>query len=346
MFGVVFTSIWLCLATPFSQPGYNPEYTYNSQDSLIWEAIVQVDAEQFDSALKLFQKVIEADSTSPKGYFFIAAVYSNLVSDYRNFGYRSEFYEHVDKAIQIGELKEKSGDATVEDFFYYGGAVGYRGIFRSFDGDWWGAFTDGLRGRRLLAKALKADTSYTDVYLGLGTYDYWRSAKTKVLWWLPFFSDKRDQGIQEIKESISNGKFATHEGKYALMRIYFDYGKYEEAIRHWETEVKILNPEDPFSHYWLGRSYIKTEQYRNALSSFRTILTVYLKSPHYDPGGEMECRYFIGLCHWKLGDLPRAAEQLRLAATIAEQLSGRKDLKEILEEIEPLLGSVEDELRK
>ncbi|MEE9554727.1 MAG: tetratricopeptide repeat protein [candidate division Zixibacteria bacterium] len=305
---------------------------------------MQVDAEQFDSAIELFQKVIEADSTSPKGYFFIAAAYSNLVSDYRNFGYKSVFYEHVDKAIEIGELREKSGNATVEDLFYYGGAVGYRGIFRSFDGDWWGAFTDGLKGRGLLAKAYKADSSYMDVYLGLGTYDYWRSAKTKVLWWLPFFSDKRDQGIEEIKKAMGNGKFSTHEGKYALMRIYFDYDKYEEAIRQWE-EVEKLNPEDPFSHYWLGRSYIMTEQYENALLSFETILAVYLRSPYYDPGGEMECRYFMGLCQSKLGNLPGALEQLRLAATMAEQLSGRKDLEEILEKIEPLLENVEDEIK-
>ena len=306
---------------------------------------MQVDAEQFDSAMALFQTVILADTSSPKGYFFVAAVFSNLVSDYRNFAYKSQFYEHVDKAIEIGELKEKSGDFTAEDLFYYGGAVGYRGIFRSFDGDWWGAFKDGLRGRSLLGKAFEADSSYKDVYLGLGTYDYWRSAKTKVLWWLPFFSDKRDEGIEEIEIAIKFGKFSSHEGKYTLMRIYFDYGEYDKAIEHWENEVKQLNPEDPFSHYWLGRSYIMKERFDKALISFETILSVYLRSPYYDPGGEMECRYFIGLCYDKLGKLDEAKWQLEIAAEMAEQLLPRKDLKEIMIEIAPLLKSVKERKR-
>jgi len=344
MSNCILALICVLYSTAFSQQGYNPSYVYNAQDSLIWQAIVQVDAEQFDSALVLFHRVIEADTASPKGYFFTAAIYSNLTTDYRKFGLKSEFYKHVDKAIGIGELKDEGGRATAEDLFYYGGAVGYRGIFRSFDGDWWGAFKDGLRGRGLLSRAFEADSSYMDIYLGLGSYNYWRSAKTKVLWWLPFFSDKRALGIEEIKKAIKYGKFASHEGKYALMRIYCDYGKYDMAVEHWNQNVKQLNPADPFSHYWLGLSYIGNSNYEKALISFETILSVYIRSPYYDPGGEMECRYYIGLCRHKLGDLEQAVKQLRLASLIAEQLPERKDLQEVLPLISPLLETVEKEL--
>lgn len=344
MFGRILALILLIFSTAFSQSGYNQNYVYSLLDSLIWQGIVQVDAENFDSALTIFNKVIEADTTSPRGFFFVAATYSTLVSDYRNFDYRDEFTRHIDRAIEIGELKEKSGSATAEDIFYYGGAVGYRGIFRSYSGDWWGAFKDGLRGRKLLGRARGADSTYMDIYLGLGTYDYWRSAKTKVLWWLPFFSDKRDRGIEEIKTAIEHGKLATHEAKYTLMRIYFDYGKYEAAVEHWENSVKALNPEDPFSHHWLGRSYIELGQYENALRSFEIILRVYLQSPYYDSGGELECRYFLGLCQRELGNLPEAVEHLSRASELARDLKDRKDMEEILKKIDPLLKKAREEL--
>lgn len=340
MLNGILASVLAICATSASQPGFNPDYAYDSLDSLIWEAIVQIDAEEFDSALVLFQRVIDADTTSPKGYFFVAAAYSNLVSDYRNFSYKSQFYDHVDRAIEIGERKEKSGNATAEDLFFYGGAVGYRGIFKSFDGDWWGAFKDGLRGRSLLGKAFDADSTYIDVYLGLGSYDYWRSAKTKALWWLPFFSDKREKGITEIKRSIEGGKFASHEGRYALMRIYYDYGKYNEEVELWENEVHLFNPEDPFSNYWLGRSYIELGDFEKALESFETVLSVYLRSPYYDPGGEMESRYFIGLCQYELGNLEEAAIQLRKSKDLSENLKGRKDIEEALKDVDPLLKKV------
>ncbi len=336
--------ILLFCSTTFCQPGYNPDYIYDPIDSSIWQAIVQVDAEKFDSALAIFGEVIEADSTSPRGYFFVAATYSNLASDYRNFSYKDDFNEHVNRAIEIGKRKEESGQATAEDLFYYGGAVGYRGIFRSFDGDWWGAFTDGLKGRSLLGKALEADSSYKDIYFGFGTYDYWRSAKTKILWWLPFFSDKREQGIEETWKAIREGKFASHEGRYALMRIYFDYGKYDKALSHWENEVKQFNSQDPFSLYWVGQAYMKVGQFENALKSFETILSVYIKSPYYDPAGEMECRYYIGLCQSELGDYRKALDHLLIASVMAESLADRKDIEEALKNVEPLLRSVQQKI--
>jgi tetratricopeptide (TPR) repeat protein len=344
MIGLFLGAAFLLNPIALSQPGYNPDYRYDPIDSLVWDAIVQIDAENFDSALTIFEKVIEADTSSPRGYFFVSACYSNLVSDYRNFSYRDRFYKHVDRAIEIGERKEKSGRATAEDLFYYGGAVGYRGIFKSFDGDWWGAFKDGIKGRSLLGKALEADSTYMDIYFGFGTYDYWRSAKTKILWWLPFFSDKRDKGIEETWLAIREGKFASHEGRYALIRIYYDYGKYEKVLSHWEQEVKQFNPDDPFSLYWVGRAYIETGQYQKALESFETILTVYLRSPYYDPAGEMETRYFIGLCQSELENDRQALEQLLTASTMAEQLSGRKDIEEALKNVDPLFKKVQKKI--
>jgi tetratricopeptide (TPR) repeat protein len=341
MTGLILSAAIFLNPTALSQPGYNPAYIYDRVDSLVWDAIVQIDAENFDSALTIFEKVIEADTASPRGYFFVAACYSNLVSDYRNFSYKEKFYKHVDRAIEIGEQKEESGRATAEDLFYYGGAVGYRGIFKSFDGDWWGAFKDGIKGRSLLGKALKADSTYMDIYFGFGTYDYWRSAKTKILWWLPFFSDKRDKGIEETWLAIKEGKFSAHEGRYALIRIYYDYSKYEKVLSLWEQEVRQFNAEDPFSLYWVGRAYVETGQYQKALESFQTILSVYLRSPYYDPAGEMECRYYIGLCQSELGNDRQALEQLLTASTMAEELPGRKDIEEALENVDPLLKEVQ-----
>jgi tetratricopeptide (TPR) repeat protein len=336
--------ILLFYSTTFCQPDYNPDYIYDSIDSLVWKAIVQVDAERFDSALAIFDEVINADTTSPRGYFFVAATYLNLTFDYRNYSYKDDFHKHVNRAIEIGERKEKSGQATAEDLFYYGGAVGYRGIFRSFDGDWWGAFKDGLKGRSLLGKALEADSSFKDIYFGFGTYDYWRSAKTKILWWLPFFSDKRDHGIEETWKAAREGKFSSHEGRYALMRIHYDYGKYDMVLSHWEEEVKQFNPQDPFSLYWVGQAYIKVGQFDKALESFETILSVYIKSPYYDPAGEMECRYYIGLCQSELGNYQKALDHLLIASLMAESLSDRKDIEEALENVGPLLRSVQQKI--
>jgi len=315
----------------------NPEYTYNNADSLLWRGIARVYNERFDAALTTFDSVIQIDPSSPRGYFFVAAAYSNLTGDYRNLSYESKFQERVNEAIEIGEAKDKSGTATAEDLFYYGGAVGYRGIYRSFTGDWIGAFKDGLKGRSLLKRSFEADSTNKDIYLGLGTYDYWRSAMTKILWWLPFFSDKRQKGIDETLIASEHGKFAGIEAKYALMRIYFNYKKFDKLFELWENKLKGVNPTDPFSNYWLGQAYLETEQFDKALQSFETVLNVYLESPYYDQGGEMECRYYIGLALSRLGQYDEAVGQLEISSQLARQLKGRKDIEEALKNVDSTL---------
>jgi len=324
-----------------AQLQFNPNYDYDPLDSLLMRGIDKVYGENFDEALAIFDSVVAIDPESPRGYFFVAACYNNLMGDYRNFKYEPLFVEHIDRAIKIGEARESSGKATAEDLFYYGGAVGYRGIFRSFRGDWIGAFKDGLRGRGILNNSFKADTVNKDIYLGLGTYDYWRSAKTKLLWWTPFFGDNRQKGIDEIKIVTSDGKFAAGEANYALIRIYYDYGKYDSLINHWQNKAKKLNPDDPFSLYWVGLGYIKLNKYDEALKSFETVLKVYLGSPYYDQAGEMECRYYMGYCQHYLGDRESSARNLEIARRMSLKLADRKDMEDTINSLNAFLKEIQ-----
>jgi tetratricopeptide (TPR) repeat protein len=321
---------------------YNPSYVYDSTDSLLWRGMAHIYHEDFDSGLATFDSVIQVDTTSPRGYFFVAAAYSNLTGDYKNMSYAPLFFKHVDRAIEIGERKVASGRATAEDLFYYGGAVGYRGIFRSFTGDWFGAFKDGLRGRRLLRKSFEADSLNRDIYLGLGTYDYWRSAMTKILWWLPFFADEREKGIEETWIAVREGKFAIHEAEFALIRMYYNYKKYDDLFKIWETRSGEVNPSDPYGSYWVGLGYIEVKQYDRALDFFENILADYLRSPYYDPGGELMARYYIGLCFFGMNRLDEAERQLRICALMAPELQARRDISDALDNVSALLQDIEN----
>ncbi len=319
---------------------YNPTYIYNHTDSLLFRGLEHIYVEEFDSAIATFDSVIQEDPESPRGYFFVAATYSNLANDYRNPAYSYIFYENVNKAIDIGEKRAKSGKATAEDLLYYGGAVGYRGIYKSFLGDWVGAFSDGLKGRSLLHQAFDKDTTFKDIYLGLGTYDYYRSAMTKSFRWLPFFPDKRKQGINEILIAAKDGKFSRFEAEYALIRVYYDYKKYDKLLDIWENNLKQINPHEPYSLYWVGQAYIAVKQYDQARECFQTILKIYLDSPFYDPGGEMECRYYLGLCLSKLGQNEEALKHLSLSALAAQALDDRKDIEEALHLVQDIYNDV------
>jgi tetratricopeptide (TPR) repeat protein len=336
--------ILFCFFSPgLSRVNFNPRYIYDSTDSLLMRGISLVYEEKFDDALAAFDSVIRIDPESPRGYFFVAACYNNLMSDYKNVSCEPPFRKHVEQAIKIGEARKKSGKATAEDLFYYGGAIGYRGIFRSFNGDWVGAFTDGLKGRGLLNDSFRADSTNKDIYLGLGTYDYWRSAKTKLLWWTPFFGDKRQQGIDETKIAAADGKFSSVEADYSLIRIYYDYGKYDSLINHWENSCKKFNPQDPYALYWVGLGYIKKKDYPKALACFQTVLDSYFNSPYYDSAGEMECRYYMGFCQYFIGDHEAAQKNLAIASNFAKHLRDRKDAKEAIDNLDNFLEKIQED---
>jgi len=59
----------------------------------------------------------------------------------------------------------------------------------------------------------------------------------------------------------------------------------------------------------------------------------------------MECRYFLGLCYYKLGDLKRSLEHLSKASSLADRLSERNDL-ENLDDVGPLFETVKQEFER
>ena len=301
-------------------------------DSTLFRSINLVHQEKFDEAFSLFDSTIALAPEKPAGYFFKAAAYANLASDYRNLTYSDTFFTYIDEAIEIGKALKESGKAASEDVFLYGGAVGFRGIYKSYYGDWFGAFKDGLRGKSLLEEARRMDSTNYDTYYGLGVYDYWRSAKTKMFWWLPFFSDNRKEGIDQILTAIEKGKLVKTEAKYALLRIYENEKDYQAVIDLWETYLKDINPDDPFSLYYLGRAMAKLQKYDEAVDVFNRLLDIYMRSPYYDQGAELDVYYNLGVFYYEWGKNEQALKYLTLAKDLAESMSYRKDIEEAVKE--------------
>ena len=111
-------ALFICLLAVTSQGvtlPLNPHYKYSPTDSLLWRGLEHVYSEDVDSAIAAFDSVIQAEPTSPRGYFFVAATYSNITNDYRIPAFGPIFYKNVNKVIEIGDKKVKNGTATAED---------------------------------------------------------------------------------------------------------------------------------------------------------------------------------------------------------------------------------------
>ena len=60
-------------------------------------------------------------------------------------------------------------------------------------------------------------------------YDYWRSVLTKGLNFIPFFGDKREQGIAAVLNVICNGRYAVKLAEANMAFIFAREKKFDKA---------------------------------------------------------------------------------------------------------------------
>lgn len=329
-----FTEILLCFILSFTLCLEISIASETDLDSIIFRGIDYIHQDKFEQGISEFKKVVDKYPDDPVGYFFISASLQTLIDDYRNEKYKADFEKNIDLAIEKGSKRvEKKPDSAI-DHFYLGGSLGYRGIYRSFRGSWWGAFRDGGKAHSHLKQAVELDSTLYDAYLGLGAYHYWRSVKSKLFWWLPFFGDERQKGIQETMLAIQKGKYAKDEAAYSLLRIYLEEKDYTSVLK-WSQEVKRIKEDDPFRLWMTGFAYIGLGNWIEAKDIFLELLNVLKSSPYYDPAGEYECRYWLGYINYNSGNFESAKAELNKALNLESEVEEN-------DYAEPFIGKVKD----
>ncbi|KPL02669.1 MAG: hypothetical protein AMJ90_05095 [candidate division Zixibacteria bacterium SM23_73_2] len=316
---------------------------FDELDSVIVKGIHLVQDEKFDQAIAEFQKIIDFYPNDPIGYFFIAATYQTLIDNYRNENYKSKFENYIDTAIEKGNEKLKTGKNTSELCFYSGGAYGYRGIYRSFRGNWWGAFRDALKAKPLLEKALELDSTLYDAYYGLGAYHYWGSIKSKLLSWLPFIGDEREKGIKELILAVEKGKYTSLEAKYSLLRVYNEEKDYYKVLEL-SQDLKSAGEDDPFRLWMTAQAYMGLKRWDEALETYNRLLNFFKESPYYDLAAEVECRYWMAEIFFYKKEYIKSIEQLGFALAHQENVKNNDYAKPIIEQAKDLKKKIRKRL--
>ena len=320
--------------------GGNSSVDHAVIDSLALQGVGLTHQGQFPEALEVLQEIKNLYPEEPAGYVFTAAAYQTLIDSYRNEKYKDKFEQNIESAIQKADAKLKNSNPSAQDYFYAGASYGYRGIYRSFRGNWWGAFWDGGKGKKFMEKALELDSTLYDVYFALGAYHYWRSAKSKILWWLPFFGDQRKKGIEYTKITVAKGKFARDEAKYALVRIYAEEKDYANVLI-WADSVKKINPRDPYSRWFVGLAYIGLGKWEEAEKTYQELISICKNSLYYDIAAEAEARYHLALIYDQQNLVPKAFEQIGFILANQKEVEENDYARPFLEKARELKKKIE-----
>ena len=207
---------------------------------------------EFNDAETIFQKVITEFPHRPIGYFYLAMVtWSKLASGSWSPEIVNEYKERIDTTIQIANIRIENDVADSFDFFYLGGALGFKGRFELMKGKWISSFFAASNAVEALKTCLNMDPNNRDVLLGLGIFDYYTARLSGVLKFLSYLllhKGNKDEGLRKLNIAAKEAVYSKTEAKSMLLHIYL-FGE--------EDFLKAL----PFAEY-LEKRYDKNLRFK------------------------------------------------------------------------------------
>ena len=256
--------------------------------SIILEGIDLTLNNNFDSAMNLYQELIDSFPHYPAGYFYKGATIQAEMLDMENFQNATDFYDLMNKTIFIADSLRNSGDKEAWLFFYEGSAFLYRSFLKMKQRNWYSSYQDAKQGDKLLEEAIDLDSTLFDAYLGIGSFKYWKSAKSKFLLWLPFITDQREQGIDMVRLAIQRGWFVSTVGKDQLVWILMNRGDFQQALTLARENYQSY-PESRFLRWTLASAAFYAQNWNLSRQLYSDLLKEVRLLPDNNGYNEVEC---------------------------------------------------------
>ena len=297
LLGVILLSVSPAFSHPSESVPDVPPGTAASKDPIFFDAVSPginlVLHDRFKESLLLFERIQQTYPDHPAPHFFKAATYQSWMSSSRLNKFQEDFEKNIQLTIQKGNelLKQKNNPWIL---FYVGAAYGYQAFNEFRKHRWIDAYFDAKKGVESFREALEEDPKLFDVYLGLGSYHYWRTAKSQFLrlitFWVP---DKRELGLRQLEFAFQHGAYAPDQAGYNLVAAYFDYGQYKKAMQILNRIIEKKKIAGVSDLYFKGRLLKEFERWSEAESVFRELLEHLENDEFFSAGYKAECLYWI-----------------------------------------------------
>jgi tetratricopeptide (TPR) repeat protein len=303
-FALLCAIVFILFLPQFSFPEKYLDYQSPQIKTLLLEGIDASFREDYTKAESKFQKLTKMAPRDPAGYFFLAALYHAQMIDYESNFREKEFYRCVKAAKKLARNRIKHDKDNAWAYLVLGNTYGVKAVYEAKKGNWLSGLDEGLKAKSIFKEAIKRNPKLFDAYVGLGSYHFWSSVMTKVLWWLPFVGDNREQGISEMKIAYEKSTFSQAAAASGLIWMYIRLEEYDQAI---SLARKMQNryPEGKSFLWGLAEAYYDKRDWGNALLHYQDLLRRLEESHSSENPGQsynlIECRFYIANCLLGLG---------------------------------------------
>ncbi len=341
LFSALFILIFLYI--PSSQTISQPTTIHQppTTKELILRGIDAGIRENYELAENNFKRIISAEPENPEGYFFLGACYQTQMIDLESDFRENEFYNTMEKTIQLSNERIGKDENDVWSYFYLGNAYGSMAVYDAKHKRWWSGLKKGLKAKSAFKKVVELDSTFYDAYLGLGSYHYWVSVVTKTFRWLPLLRDEREKGIEEVKLAAEKSLYTKESALYSLIYVYLEEKEYDKAI-NLAVEMNRRYPESKLFLWPLADAFYLKKDWRNCISWYEKTLNL-IGNP--DPSGyfnTIECRHRIAECCLHLKMYQRCKEECEMVLSYQISEDVKKRLKKELKDTKNLLEKCEE----
>jgi tetratricopeptide (TPR) repeat protein len=271
-------------------------------DSSVNAGIKQIYNIKFIEAEKTFRSIMADYPEHPAGRFFLAMIdWWKILLDPDNESYDEIFFQKLEDVIyQCDQILDKN-PKDVDALFFKGGSIGFRGRLRAFRESWLKAADDGREALPIVEEAAALDPNNMDVQLGFGIYNYYAAVipdeNPLIKPLMIFFPDgDKEKGIQQLKNTATNGKFAKYEARYFLMTLYYRYENNSILAEEYSKLLQEDFPDNPVFEKWRGRIAVRKGDYKLVDSIFNDVLNKVDKKMfgYTTPSSIREAAYYVG----------------------------------------------------
>lgn len=281
-------------------------------DSLLRLGIDLTLQHDYDGARGVFRTMTQRYPDDPAGPVFEAGVIQTMSMDYEEFLPGEEF----DSLITLAKEKAES---AIDDFpdsgwphLLLGTALGSEAFTRAQEGDWFSAATLGLSSASSFETALEHDSALVDAFAGIGTYYYWKTRRIQFLTWLPFVSDRREEGIALLRRCADQGVYNQFAAMSSLVGVLNDSEDYEGSIAVANLALAKY-PRNRIFLWGLATALERSHRPEEALAAYNRLLSAIASDKRSNRYNELVCRLKILVF---LKDANRRAEAMSALSEI------------------------------
>ena len=222
-----FALFFLAVLFPHPSPGSIKSPSSLAQNAInpdILRGIEKLYDLDFGEAERIFAGLVSRNPQRPAGYFYMAMVsWSRLSIGFWTPEVLQEYLDRIDLTISIAKKRIENLEADSFDYFYLGGALGFKGRFELMRQNWLSSYRLAYDAIAALRKCVELDPSNMDVLLGLGIYDYYTARLSGVLKFLTYIflhKGNREEGLRKLHQAADHALYSRVEAKSMLVYIY------------------------------------------------------------------------------------------------------------------------------